>query len=60
MKIDEAMSEKADKYDLFIALDCGSIDRLGEAQEIFEKAVDTVCVDHHISNTNFAKENIVK
>ena len=60
LKIDEAMSEKADKYDLFIALDCGSIDRLGEAQEIFEKAVDTVCVDHHISNTNFAKENIVK
>ena len=54
LKIDEAMSEKADKYDLFIALDCGSIDRLGEAQEIFEKAVDTVCVDHHISNTNFA------
>ena len=44
LKIDEAMSEKADKYDLFIALDCGSIDRLGEAQEIFEKAVDTVCV----------------
>ena len=60
LKIDEAMSEKADKYDLFIALDCGSIDRLGEAQEIFEKAVYTVCVDHHISNTNFAKENIVK
>ncbi len=60
LKIDEAMSEKADKYDLFIALDCGSIDRLGEAQSIFEKAVDTICVDHHISNTNFAKENIVK
>lgn len=60
LKIDEAMSGKADKYDLFIALDCGSIDRLGEAQGIFEKAVDTVCVDHHISNTNFAKENIVK
>ena len=60
MKIDEAMSEKADKYDLFIALDCGSIDRLGEAQGVFEKAVDTICVDHHISNTNFAKENIVK
>ena len=52
LKIDEAMSEKADKYDLFIALDCGSIDRLGEAQEIFEKAVDTVCVDHHISNAS--------
>ena len=60
LKIDEAMSEKADKYDLFIALDCCSIDRLGEAQSIFEKAVDTICVDHHISNTNFAKENIVK
>ena len=60
LKIDEAMSEKADRYDLFIALDCGSIDRLGEAQSVFENAVDTICVDHHISNTNFAKENIVK
>ena len=60
LKIDEAMSEKADKYDLFIALDCGSIDRLGEAQSVFENAADTFCVDHHISNTNFAKENIVK
>lgn len=60
LKIEEAMSEKADRYDLFIALDCGSIDRLGEAQSVFEKASDTICVDHHISNTNFAKENIVK
>lgn len=60
LKIDEAMSEKADKYDLFIALDCGSIDRLGEAQSVFENAADTFCVDHHISNTNFAKGNIVK
>lgn len=60
LKIDEAMSEKADKYDLFIALDCGSIDRLGKAQSVFENAADTFCVDHHISNTNFAKENIVK
>lgn len=60
LKIEEAMSEKADRYDLFIALDCGSIDRLGEAQSVFEKAADTICVDHHISNTKFAKENIVK
>lgn len=60
LKIEEAMTEKADRYDLFIALDCGSIDRLGEAQSVFEKSSDTICVDHHISNTNFAKENIVK
>ena len=60
LKIEEAMSEKTDRYDLFIALDCGSIDRLGEAQSVFEKAADTICVDHHISNTKFAKENIVK
>ncbi|WP_167956751.1 DHH family phosphoesterase [Anaerosporobacter faecicola] len=46
-------------YDLFLSLDCGSADRLGNAQPIFEQAKETICIDHHISNTKFAKENYI-
>ncbi|HEX3021847.1 MAG TPA: bifunctional oligoribonuclease/PAP phosphatase NrnA [Lachnospiraceae bacterium] len=44
-------------YDVFIALDCGSLDRLGKAQPYFESAKKTICIDHHISNTKFAQVN---
>lgn len=46
-------------YDVLVALDCGSIDRLGEAQRIFAEAKKTINIDHHISNTNFARVNHV-
>lgn len=46
-------------YDLFLSLDCGSVDRLGDVIPIFESAKKTICVDHHISNTKFAQNNIV-
>ena len=59
---EEILSEWPDdrKYDLFIAQDCGDAKRLGNAAKYFESAEHTICVDHHISNTKFAKENIVK
>ncbi|BCJ95183.1 1-pyrroline-5-carboxylate dehydrogenase [Anaerocolumna cellulosilytica] len=46
-------------YDVFIALDSGSLDRLGFAAKYFEKAEKTINIDHHISNTRFAKVNHV-
>lgn len=45
--------------DLFIAVDCGSIERLGDAKSVFIRAKHTVNVDHHISNDNFAQLNFV-
>ena len=47
-------------YDLFIALDCGSRDRLGFTEEMFCSAKHTVSIDHHISNTMFAEQNHVE
>lgn len=41
-------------YDVFITLDCSSIDRIGHAAQYFEKAKKTICIDHHISNIEFA------
>lgn len=46
-------------FDLFIALDCGDLKRLGEFAEVFEKAENTISIDHHASNSRFAKENVV-
>lgn len=45
--------------DLFISLDCASKDRLGSAQEMFDKAKYTFVIDHHKTNTGFGNENVV-
>lgn len=44
-------------FDLFIALDCGDLGRLGNAAKYFEHARRTICIDHHVSNQSFADEN---
>lgn len=54
------MSEKTKGYELFLAIDCGSIDRLGVLEEVFHAAKVTVCIDHHISNTKYAMYNHVE
>lgn len=47
------------KYDLFISLDCADGNRLGFSNVLFEKAKETLCVDHHVSNHAFADENYI-
>jgi len=51
--------ETEDTYDVFISLDCGSLDRLGNALKFFDSAKRTINLDHHISNNNFANVNHV-
>lgn len=46
-------------YDVFIALDCGSKERLGEHTQLFEKAKIKINIDHHISNNLFGDYNFV-
>ncbi len=54
-KIEDASSVAADKvFDLYIALDCSEGSRLGEAERLFEAARQTLCIDHHFSNSGFA------
>lgn len=48
---------ETDKPDLFIALDCGDEGRLGFSAALFERAENTLCIDHHVSNQSFAKQN---
>lgn len=56
----EVKTEPENKiFDLFLALDCGSADRLGEFLPLFENAKANIVVDHHISNVGFGQENYI-
>jgi len=62
IKTKEMMEGKLDglpSYDLFISLDCGSPDRLGFVEPLFNEAKHTVNIDHHISNVFFGDVNHV-
>lgn len=48
------------QYDVFFVLDCSSVDRIEPFAELFTGAVKTICLDHHISNLDFADVNLVK
>ena len=47
-------------YDCFFAVDVSDLARLGKFSREFEKAKETFCVDHHVSNTGFAKYTFVR
>ena len=50
-----------DDYDLMIAIDVASIDRIIEpARKIFENCKNTIIIDHHKTNKGFAKINYIK
>lgn len=51
--------ESDEVYDVFISLDCSSLDRLGHGLKYFNTAKKTINIDHHISNTLFADINHV-
>ena len=46
-------------YDVFIALDCGDIERLGKAAKYLKEAKISFCVDHHGTNTGYAMNNLI-
>lgn len=49
--------DKERNYDLFIALDCATYERLGGACAYFDRAEKTICIDHHVSNAGYADIN---
>ena len=57
-RIKSALSKERE-HDLFFALDCADLGRLGEAKKFYDAAKKTVCVDHHISNAGFADERYI-
>lgn len=49
--------QEGEAYDLFICLDCGDEERLGFSMPLFQSALHTFCIDHHVSNQSFAEYN---
>ena len=47
------------QYDLAIAVDCATSERMGYFEKIFFNAKYTANIDHHITNPNFANLNLV-
>ena len=46
-------------YDLCICLDSAALDRLGEFAAYLDSAQASICLDHHVTNSGYAKENFV-
>ena len=46
--------------DLLVSLDASDRERLGSRGVMLDTAKESICIDHHVTNTNFAKFNIVE
>ena len=60
--LEETKTVKGDldgEYDLAIAIDSADLNRIGKFADYFSKHKNTVNIDHHISNTRYAKINYV-
>ncbi len=49
----------SDVSDLFIALDLSERHRLGDNAMLFDNARNTACIDHHINDTGFSKNDYI-
>lgn len=62
--LERVQKKPSGKVDLWVALDCSDETRLGALQTDFAAAkrarIDTVNIDHHVSNTRFAHQNYVR
>ena len=62
--MDTVQKKPKGEFDLLILVDCSDEQRLGYLTDSFylakRKKIDTINIDHHVSNTNFAKYNYVK
>jgi phosphoesterase RecJ-like protein len=62
--LERVKNKLTEEYDLYIALDCADLSRLGCFAVPFEKAgrkfLNTVNIDHHVSNPLYAQYNFVR
>lgn len=58
---DQVRHESTDvKYDVFVILDCGDMGRIADfCHKMIENADKTICIDHHMTNSQFATVNHV-
>ena len=63
-EIERVKKRPDNEFDLLVCVDCSNLQRLGALSDEFliatRKKIDTVNIDHHISNERFAKFNYVR
>ncbi|MBF6243091.1 bifunctional oligoribonuclease/PAP phosphatase NrnA [Nocardia elegans] len=52
-------AQVAERVDLLVTVDCGSVGRLGALADRIDGAATTVVIDHHRSNTRFGDVNLI-
>ena len=52
--------DKSLVYDLVICVDIAAKDRMGNSEILFDKAKNTINIDHHKTNPNYAQINLVE
>ena len=62
--LEQAQKKPVGEYDLLVCVDCSEAQRLGGLSEEFflaqRKKIDTICIDHHITNRGFCKYDFVQ
>ena len=48
------------RYDRVFLLDVSSTERIGVSGDLLHAGKDSICIDHHISNSGFANVNIIE
>jgi len=58
--IDRVVDTTDKEYDLGIVLDCATENRIGQKENLLSRCKKTVCIDHHVSNTNYCDITLVE
>lgn len=51
--------QSPDRFDVAVVLDCGELDRIGNADEILQRVEKIIHIDHHSSSDDFGQLNLV-
>lgn len=58
--IENVNQKTVESYDLAVAVDCSDLNRLGEYDKLFLSIPNSLKIDHHKTQDNFAKVNVVE
>ena len=57
-EVSQISTDFSGKYDLFVAVDCGDINRVGEFGGVYSRTAETLTIDHHMGEY-YSKYNCV-
>lgn len=58
--INRVVDSTSKDYDLGIVLDCATVKRIGQKDDLFSRCKTTISIDHHISNENYCDVNLIE